>query len=63
VRLEPLSLESITRVWEALDRPYQLCVSYEVTVVPIDSAHEPVVVVPVDVVVPEYGAAAVKEGP
>ena len=61
VRLEPLSLEQITRVWEALDRPYQLCVSYEVSVVPIFSAAEPVVTVPVEVAMPEYGLAAVVE--
>ena len=61
VRLEPLSLEQITRVWDALDRPYQLCVSYEVSVVPIDSAAEPVVAPPVQVVLPEYGLAAVAE--
>lgn len=40
VRLEPLSLEEITRVWDALDRPYQLCVSFEVSVVPIASSRE-----------------------
>jgi len=62
VRLETLSLEHITRVWEALDRPYQLCVSYEVTVVPVDSAHEPIVTVPVDIAMPEYGVATVEEG-
>jgi len=37
VRLEPMSLEEITRVWSALDRRYQLSVSYEVTLVDIDS--------------------------
>jgi len=57
VRLEPLTLEQITRVWEALDRPYQLCVSYEVSVVPIYSAAEPVVGPPVDAALPEYGIA------
>jgi hypothetical protein len=36
VRLESLTLDQITRVWEALDRPYQLCTSYEVSVLPID---------------------------
>ena len=61
VRLEPLSLEQITRVWEALDRHYQLCVSYEVTVVPIDSASEPAVIVPVEVALPEYGIARAVE--
>jgi len=61
LRLETLSLEQITRVWEALDRPYQLCVSYEVSIVPIHSALEPAVIVPVDVALPEYGLAAVEE--
>ena len=35
VRLEPLTLEEITRVWEALEGSYQLSVSYEVSVVNI----------------------------
>ena len=61
VRLESLALDQITRVWEALDRPYQLCTSYEVSVLPIESALEPAVVVPVDVVMPEYGIASVVE--
>jgi hypothetical protein len=61
VRLEPLSLEQITRVWEALDRPYQLCVSYEVSVVPIDSAAEAAVVKPIDVALPETGVARALE--
>ena len=38
VRLEPLTLEETTRVWDALELSYQLCVSYEVSVVPIASA-------------------------
>jgi len=36
-RLEPMSLEDITRIWNALERPYQLSVSYETTLVNIDS--------------------------
>jgi hypothetical protein len=55
VRLEPLTLEEITRVWEALDSSYQLSVSYEVSVVNIASAMEPESVSPVQVVLPEYG--------
>lgn len=55
VRLEPMSLEEITRVWEALEGSYQLSVSYEVSIVNIDSEQEPVVLTPVDVVLPEYG--------
>lgn len=37
VRLESMSLEDITRVWDALDASYELSVSYEVTVVEIRS--------------------------
>ncbi len=36
-RLESMSLEEITKVWYALERSYELSVSYEVTVVYIDS--------------------------
>jgi hypothetical protein len=55
VRLEPMGLEEITRVWDALDRPYQLSVSYEVSVIYIHSATEPVDASPVEVILPEYG--------
>ena len=41
VRLEPMSLEEITRVWEALEGSYQLSVSYEVTLALIASAALP----------------------
>lgn len=61
VRLEPLSLEEITRVWDALDKPYQLCLSYEVSVVPIASAIEAAHIVPVDLVTTEIGAASIAE--
>jgi hypothetical protein len=37
VLLESLLLEDIARVWNALNQPYQLSVSYEVAVVNIDS--------------------------
>ncbi|MGZ9233910.1 MAG: DUF4255 domain-containing protein [Anaerolineales bacterium] len=55
VRLESLSLEEITRVWDALEGSYQLSVSYEVSVVNIDSAIEPERVSPVVVALPEHG--------
>jgi len=55
VRLEPMTLEEITRVWEALEGSYQLSVSYEVSVVNIMPELEPEPVTPVDVVLPEYG--------
>jgi len=55
VRLEPMGLEEITRVWEALEGSYQLSVSYEVSVVNIEAETEPESMTPVEVVLPEYG--------
>jgi len=55
MRLEPMSLEEITRVWEALDGNYQLSVSYEVSLVNIDVDWEPESITPVQVAMPEYG--------
>ena len=40
VRLEPSSLEELTRVWDALDRSYQLSASYEVSVSYVESARQ-----------------------
>jgi hypothetical protein len=53
-RLEPMSLEDSTRIWNALEQPYQLSVSYEVTLVKIDSEIFESNT-PVTQVVPEYG--------
>ena len=47
VRLEPLSLEQMTRIWSAIDHSYQMSVSYEVSIVPIDSAAEAAIHAPV----------------
>ena len=55
VRLEPLMLEEITRIWEALEGSYQLSVSYEVSVVNIMPELEPEQVSPVMISMPEYG--------
>jgi Pvc16 N-terminal domain len=54
VRLEALDLDQMSRMWEALEHSFQLCTSYEVSVVPIDSALPPQPVVPVDVAMPTY---------
>lgn len=62
VRLEPQGLEEITRVWDALDRSYQLCLSYEVSVVCIESAREEVDLAPVEVVIPEFGVITASGG-
>ncbi|MGB8768535.1 MAG: DUF4255 domain-containing protein [Candidatus Korobacteraceae bacterium] len=47
VVLEALSLEDLSLVWDALSEPYQLCVSYLVQLVKIDSDLEPVQTTPV----------------
>ncbi len=61
VRLEPLSLEEITRVWDALDLSYQLCISYEVSVVPIASGRAAREVRSVDSVIAEQGVMSPPE--
>jgi hypothetical protein len=64
VRLETLSLEQISLLWEGLDGSYQLSVSYEVTLVNIDAATEPQSVTPVLVALSEIGLAGlVTEAP
>ena len=55
VRLEPHNLEEISRLFDALKRSFQLAVSYEVSVVLIESALQPLDVTPVEEVIPEYG--------
>jgi hypothetical protein len=37
VSLETLALEDIARIWNALNQPYQLSVSYEAAIVYIES--------------------------
>jgi hypothetical protein len=58
LRLETLALDEITRIWDSLERPYQLCVSYEVGVAAIDSMREDQGGTPVAVAAPEYGIGA-----
>lgn len=55
VRLEPLGLEEITRVWDALEDSYQLCISYEVSTIMLASDEEIRRISAVDVVEPEHG--------
>jgi hypothetical protein len=63
VRLETLELENIARIWDSLERSYQLCVSYEVGIVPIESAREDVSEAPVSVALPDFGIAELVGGP
>jgi hypothetical protein len=55
VRLEPLSLEETSRLFYALERSFQLAVSYEVSVVLIESARQPMDRTPVEELITEYG--------
>ncbi len=63
VRLETLSMDEITRVWDALEGSYQLSVSYEVSLVNIDAALEPQNVTPVLVALPEFGLSSLVSAP
>ena len=54
VRLESLDLDQMSRMWDALEHSFQLCISYEVSVVPIDSSRQPATPAPVDAVLPSY---------
>jgi hypothetical protein len=57
VRLETLTLDETSRIWEGLDGAYQLSVSYEVSLIEIDAALEPQRVSPVLVALPDIGLA------
>lgn len=63
VRLETLDLNAMSRMWEALAHAFQLCVSYEVSVVPIDSSLQPQSLPAVDAALPTYGIITSSEGP
>lgn len=52
--LEAVSLEELTRVWHALQEPYQLSVTYMVQLLNIDSDLEPLEAKPVAVRETEY---------
>jgi hypothetical protein len=61
IRLESLDLDQMSRMWEALEHAYQLCVSYEAAVVPIQSAIQPANAARVDVALPDYGVITSSE--
>jgi hypothetical protein len=58
VRLETLGLDETSRIWEGLERSYQLSVSYEVAIVMVESALQPRSAPPVMVVMPEVAIGA-----
>lgn len=47
IALDPLSLEELTRIWSALQEPYQTSLTYEVHMIHIDSRRDPRAVAPV----------------
>jgi hypothetical protein len=51
--LETLTLDELSRVWEALEGSFQLTVSYELSIVNIDAALEPRRIAPVRIALPE----------
>ncbi|MGF6871002.1 DUF4255 domain-containing protein [Paraburkholderia sp. MM5477-R1] len=58
VRLETLGLDETSRIWEGLERSYQLSISYEVAVVVIGSALQPISAPTVKVVMPQVAIGA-----
>jgi hypothetical protein len=52
--LEAPSLEELTRIWHALQEPYQLSVTYMVQLLTITTDLEPIEMKPVSVTVTEY---------
>jgi hypothetical protein len=60
-RLEPMSLEEITRIWNALERPYQLSVSYETTLALIVPDVQPSVITPVRIAEPTHSVIVLEE--
>jgi hypothetical protein len=55
VRLESLSLDDMSHLFYALERSFQLAVSYEVSVVLIESELQPMDRTPVEELITEYG--------
>jgi hypothetical protein len=58
VRLETLGLDETSRIWEGLERSYQLSISYEVSVVVIESDIAPAGITPVSIVLPNFAIGA-----
>lgn len=60
--INPVSLEELTRIWNAFNQPYQLSVCYKAQFVAIDSARQPQTGAPVVEGVFDVHQAAVGEG-
>jgi len=63
VRFEPMDLGETAKLRDMLklDNPYELSISYEVTVVNIESRRQPLVITPVAVLMPEVGIIVGRE--
>lgn len=55
VHLEAVGLDDLSRLWEALERSFQLAVSYEVALVNIEPDLEPERISPVEIALPQVG--------
>jgi hypothetical protein len=55
IRLEAMTVDEASRVFDALERSYQLSAAYQVGAVMIESGHEPYSARPVQVAMPDYG--------
>jgi hypothetical protein len=62
-RLETLGLDETSRIWEGLERSYQLSISYEVAIVVIESGLQPIEAPPVTTVMPQVAVGAPGGGP
>jgi hypothetical protein len=63
VRLETIELDNVARIWDSLERPYQCCLSYQVGIVPIESAREDRSEAPIGVVLPQFGVGELVGSP
>jgi hypothetical protein len=63
VRLETLGLDETSRIWEGLERSYQLSISYEVAIVVIGSALQPTDAPPVQVAMAEVAIGSAGGSP
>jgi hypothetical protein len=41
ITLQPLTLEEVAKLWNVFQTPYRISVAYEVSVVLIESTHQP----------------------
>lgn len=62
VRFEILSVDELTRIWDALDTPYRTSVCYEASIIEVESGHQPASGAPVRIPQAEVGVLVGAEG-